>query len=100
MAVWRESMRVVPTLGLRSIAAAVAMLDDPTTVAVIRQRRATWRASRCRLRRGFFAGRIEGSYDILITNRLIAQPQFELNFYSKSNRSRRSLHDQGLGGRL
>jgi hypothetical protein len=30
-------MRVVPTLGLRSIAAAVAMLDDPTTVAVIRQ---------------------------------------------------------------
>jgi len=38
--------------------------------------------------RGFFAGRIEGSYDILITNRLIAQPQFELNFYSKSNPSR------------
>jgi copper resistance protein B len=38
--------------------------------------------------RGFFAGRVEGSYDILITNRLIAQPQFELNFYSKSNRSR------------
>jgi hypothetical protein len=28
VAVWRESMRVVPTLGLRSIAAAVAMLDD------------------------------------------------------------------------
>ena len=38
--------------------------------------------------RGFFAGRVEGSYDILITNRLIAQPQFELNFYSKSNRGR------------
>ena len=38
--------------------------------------------------RGFFAGRIEGSYDILITNRLIAQPQFEMNFYSKSNPSR------------
>ncbi len=38
--------------------------------------------------RGFFAGRVEGSYDILITNRLIAQPQFELNFYSKSNPSR------------
>jgi copper resistance protein B len=38
--------------------------------------------------RGFFAGRIEGSYDILITNRLIVQPQFELNFYSKSNPSR------------
>jgi copper resistance protein B len=38
--------------------------------------------------RSRFAGRVEGSYDILITNRLIAQPQFELNFYSKSNRSR------------
>ncbi|HJU11211.1 MAG TPA: copper resistance protein B [Candidatus Binataceae bacterium] len=38
--------------------------------------------------RGFFAGRIEGSYDILITQRLIAQPQFELNFYSKNNPSR------------
>lgn len=38
--------------------------------------------------RGFFAGRIEGPYDILITNRLIAQPQFELNLYSKSNPSR------------
>jgi copper resistance protein B len=38
--------------------------------------------------RGFFAGRIEISYDILITNRLIAQPQLELNFYSKSNPSR------------
>ena len=38
--------------------------------------------------RDFFAGRIEGSYDILITNRLIAQPQFELNFYSKRDPSR------------
>lgn len=38
--------------------------------------------------RGFLAGRVEGSYDILITNHLIAQPQFELNFYSKSNPSR------------
>lgn len=34
------------------------------------------------------AGRIEGSYDLLITNRLIAQPQLELNFYSKSDPSR------------
>jgi len=34
------------------------------------------------------AGRIEGSYDILLTNRLIAQPQFELNFYSRSDPSR------------
>jgi copper resistance protein B len=38
--------------------------------------------------RGFYAGRVEGFYDILLTNRLIAQPQFELNFYSKSNPSR------------
>jgi copper resistance protein B len=38
--------------------------------------------------RGFFAGRVEGSYDILMTQRLIAQPQFELNFYSKDNPSR------------
>jgi len=37
VAVWRESMRVVPILGLRSIAAAAAMLDDPATVAVVRQ---------------------------------------------------------------
>ena len=34
------------------------------------------------------AGRIEGSYDILLTNLLIAQPQFELNFYSRSDPSR------------
>lgn len=38
--------------------------------------------------RGYFAGRVQSSYDILITNRLIAQPQMELNFYSKSNPSR------------
>jgi copper resistance protein B len=38
--------------------------------------------------RGFFAGRIEGSYDLLVTNRLIVQPQIEMNFYSKSNPSR------------
>lgn len=37
---------------------------------------------------GFFAGRVEGSYDLLITNRLIAQPQIEMNFYSKSNPAR------------
>jgi copper resistance protein B len=37
---------------------------------------------------GRFAGRVEGSYDILITNRLIAEPQFELNFYSKRDPSR------------
>lgn len=38
--------------------------------------------------RGRFAARVNGSYDLLITNRLILQPQFELNFYSKSNPSR------------
>ena len=35
-----------------------------------------------------FAGRVNGSYDILFTNRLILQPQFELNFYSKRDPSR------------
>jgi len=38
--------------------------------------------------RGRVAGRIIGSYDILITQRLIAQPQIEMNFYNKSNPSR------------
>ncbi len=37
---------------------------------------------------GRLAGRVEGSYDLLITQRLIAQPQFEINFYSKSDPSR------------
>ena len=38
--------------------------------------------------RGRFAGRITGSYDLLITNRLIAQPEFEMNFYSEKDPSR------------
>jgi copper resistance protein B len=38
--------------------------------------------------RGRVAGRLMGSYDLLITNRLILQPQFELNFYSKRDPSR------------
>jgi copper resistance protein B len=38
--------------------------------------------------RGRVAGRIEASYDILITQRLIAQPQIEMNFYNKSDPSR------------
>jgi copper resistance protein B len=37
---------------------------------------------------GRVAGRIEGSYDILITQQLIAQPQIEMNFYNKSDPSR------------
>ncbi|NVN05257.1 copper resistance protein B [Asaia spathodeae] len=38
--------------------------------------------------RGRFAGRFEGSYDIPITNRLILQPQVELNLYSKQDKAR------------
>ncbi len=34
------------------------------------------------------AGRLQGSYDILLTNRLILQPQAELNFYSGADRAR------------
>ncbi|GBQ91705.1 copper resistance protein CopB [Asaia krungthepensis NRIC 0535] len=39
---------------------------------------------------GRFAGRFEGSYDIAITNRLILQPQVELNIYSKADMARGS----------
>ena len=38
--------------------------------------------------RGHFAGRLMGSYDFLITNRLILQPEIEMNFYSKRDPSR------------
>jgi len=34
--------------------------------------------------RGRFAGRMVGSYDILLTQRLILQPQVEMNFYNKT----------------
>jgi copper resistance protein B len=34
------------------------------------------------------AGKLEGSYDLLITNRLILQPQAELNFYSRTDPAR------------
>lgn len=37
---------------------------------------------------GNVAGRIEGSYDLLFTQRLILQPQAELNFYSKDDPAR------------
>jgi copper resistance protein B len=37
---------------------------------------------------GRFAGRVTGLYDLLITQRLIAEPQFEINFYSKQEPSR------------
>jgi len=38
--------------------------------------------------RGRFAGKITGSYDLLITQRLILQPEIEMNFYSKRDPSR------------
>ncbi len=37
---------------------------------------------------GRLAGRIVSSYDLLITQRLIAQPEIEMNFYTKSDPSR------------
>jgi len=37
---------------------------------------------------GHFAGRVVGSYDLLITQRLIAQPEIEMNFYSKKDPGR------------
>jgi copper resistance protein B len=53
--------------------------------------------------RGRVAGRVTGSYDLLLTNRLILQPQFELNFYSKRDPSREigsGLSDLDTGLRL
>jgi copper resistance protein B len=37
---------------------------------------------------GNVAGRLQGSYDLLITQRLVLQPQLELNFYNKSDPGR------------
>ena len=37
---------------------------------------------------GHFAARFEASYDLLLTNTLILQPQFEVNLYSKSEPAR------------
>jgi copper resistance protein B len=34
------------------------------------------------------AGRLEGSYDLRVTQRLLVQPQAELNFYSKNDPGR------------
>ncbi|MDG6095222.1 copper resistance protein B [Acetobacter sp. AN02] len=52
---------------------------------------------------GNIAGKIEGSYDFLLTNRLILQPQAELNFYSKRDIGRGNgtgLSDIDTGLRL
>lgn len=49
------------------------------------------------------AGKLEGSYDLLITNRLILQPQAELNFYSSADPARgvsQGLSDADMGLRL
>lgn len=52
---------------------------------------------------GHLAARTEASYDLLITNRLILQPQIELNFYSQSDKARgigAGLSDIDTGLRL
>jgi copper resistance protein B len=43
---------------------------------------------------GHVAGRIEGSYNLFITQRVILQPQAEFNFYSKDD------HARGIGSGL
>ncbi len=53
--------------------------------------------------RGRTAFRLQGSYDLLLTNRLILQPQAELNVYGKADRARRTgsgLSDIDTGLRL
>jgi copper resistance protein B len=53
--------------------------------------------------KGHVAGRITSSYDVLITERLIAQPELEMNFYSKSDLERRlgtGLSDLDTGLRV
>ena len=52
---------------------------------------------------GHYAGRLKASYDLPITNRLILQPEAELNFYTKSDPGRRTgtgLSDIDTGLRL
>jgi copper resistance protein B len=52
---------------------------------------------------GHLAGKLEGSYDLLLTQTLILQPQIELNLYSKSDPSRgigSGLADLDTGLRL
>ncbi|MFT8463780.1 copper resistance protein B [Acetobacter persici] len=53
--------------------------------------------------RGRFGARVEGSYDFLLTNRLILQPQAEFNLYTKSDTGRQvgaGLSDVDAGLRL
>ena len=52
---------------------------------------------------GNVAGRLEGSYDLLLTQRLVAQPEAELNFYSKADLGRGTgsgLSDLDAGVRI
>lgn len=52
---------------------------------------------------GHLAAKLEGSYDLLITQRLILQPQIELNFYTKDDPVRHvgsGLSDIDAGLRL
>ena len=52
---------------------------------------------------GHYAARLKASYDLLLTNRLILQPEAELNFYSKSDPGRGTgsgLSDIDAGLRL
>jgi copper resistance protein B len=52
---------------------------------------------------GHVAGRITGFYDVLLTQRLIAEPEAELNFYSKDDPARKigsGLSDIDTGVRL
>ena len=52
---------------------------------------------------GHWAGRLEGNYDLLLTQTLILQPQLEMNFYSKSDPARgisAGLSDLDAGLRL
>lgn len=52
---------------------------------------------------GQSAARLEGDYDILLTNRLILQPTAEANFYGKNDPARgvgSGLSDTELGVRL
>jgi hypothetical protein len=52
---------------------------------------------------GHLAARVSGSYDLLLTQRLVAQPELEMNFYSKQDPEhgiRRGLSDIDTGIRL
>jgi len=53
--------------------------------------------------RGLYAARLEGNYDLLLTQRLILQPQWEANFYSSADPARLTgsgLSDLDAGLRL